>query len=81
MRMKTKSAKSVRRRKMSRKRFVEMTVEELTAIDNSQRYIIGRSDAFDHGKPETILEYWEREEPSNNELVSIIKNILNRMIT
>ena len=62
-----------------RKRFYEMTNEELTELDNSERYTKGRAAAFDHGLPETILEYWERQEPNDSELRAIVKNILGDM--
>lgn len=61
---------------MTRKRFSEMTVEELEAYDASDRYVAGRADAFDHGNSETILEYWDRDEPSDAELRAIIRNML-----
>ena len=62
---------------MPRKRFADMTDAELEAYDASDRYTCGRRDAFDHGKPETILKYWEREEPTLEELCTIVKNLLS----
>jgi hypothetical protein len=62
-----------------RKRFNEMSLAELEALETSERYAKGRSDAFYHGNPDTVLEYWEREEPTDTELRVIIKNILYRM--
>lgn len=64
---------------MPRKRFSEMTVAELEAYEQTERYSEGREMAFDRGNPETILEYWEREEPTDTELRIIIKNILYRI--
>jgi hypothetical protein len=64
---------------MARKRFSEMSVAELEAIDNSDRYLRGRADAFDHGNPETVLDYWHRETPDDTELRAIVKNILERL--
>lgn len=64
---------------MSRKSWREMSDAELEAIDNVYAYTRGRADAFDHGKPETILEYLDREDPSKEELLVIIRNILTRM--
>lgn len=62
-----------------RKRFHEMSVQELTAYEQSQAYRVGRADTFDHGNPETILEYWDREEPSHQELLTIVRNLLGRI--
>lgn len=65
---------------MARKRFREMTATELDAFDASDRYRRGREDAFDHGNPDTVLEYWERAEPTDAELRVIIKNVLQRLM-
>lgn len=62
-----------------RKRFSEMTLEELQALEQSENYIRGRRDAFDHGNPDTVLEYWNHEEPTDEELRVILKNILYRL--
>lgn len=62
-----------------RKRVREMTTEELMAEDRRSSYVVGRSDAFHYGKPESILKYWEAEEPTEVELHVIIRNILGRI--
>jgi hypothetical protein len=62
-----------------RRRFSEMSAEELTAYDQSASYARGRADAFDHGKPETIDEYWEREEPSDAEVRVILRNVVRQL--
>ena len=64
---------------MPRKRFEDLTVEELMAYEQTEMYARGRSDAFDHGKCETILEYWNRDEPTDDELRSIVKNLVAKM--
>jgi hypothetical protein len=63
-----------------RKRMEDMSTEELLAYERSANYRIGRSDAFDHGNPETILEYWERDEPTDVELRAIVRNLLKRAV-
>lgn len=65
---------------MPRKRYSEMSLEELMAEDARTSYEHGRADAFDHGKPETVLRYWEQQEPSDDELRIIVKNLLERMV-
>lgn len=64
---------------MKRKRFYEMSVDELNAYDQSESYRTGRADAFDHGNPETILEYWGRDAPTHDELLVIVRNMLSRL--
>ena len=64
---------------MPRKRYSEMALEELMQEDAKDNYERGRADAFDHGKPETVLWYWEQEEPTDEDLRSIVKNMLRRM--
>lgn len=63
----------------NRKRFADMTLAELEAYDQTDSYQRGRADAFDHGEPSTVLEYWGREEPNDAELRLIVKNILQKM--
>lgn len=64
---------------MSRKRFADMTLSELEAYEEGERYQTGRKDAFNHGNPETIIEYWDRDAPNHDELLIIVRNILSRM--
>lgn len=71
-------------RRAGRKRFEDMSLEELQAYERTENYRIGRADAFDHGNPETILEYWERgaptyDEPTYDELLVIVRNLLGRI--
>lgn len=63
----------------NRKRFSEMTMKELQEYEDTQSYHRGRSDAFGHGNPETIKEYWDRSAPTHDELLLIVRNILNRL--
>lgn len=62
-----------------RKRFHEMSVAELQAYEQTANYRTGRADAFDHGNPETVLEYWEREAPNHDEPLAIVRNLLGRV--
>jgi hypothetical protein len=62
-----------------RKRISEMSDAELIVYEQSENYRIGRTDAFDHGNPETVLEYWERDAPTHDELLSIVRNLLRRV--
>lgn len=55
-----------------------MSISELEAYDQSERYRTGRQDAFDRGNPETILEYWDRDAPNHDELLAVVRNILSR---
>lgn len=57
----------------------KMSLEELMAIDRETSRREGRADAFDHGNPETVIRYWNDQEPSLEELYVIIRNILERM--
>lgn len=57
----------------------EPTMAELEVEDKAERYRTGRADAFDHGKPETILRYWAMYKPTTEELHTIIRNMLDRM--
>lgn len=57
----------------------EPTMAELEVEDKAERYRTGRADAFDHGKPETILRYWGMYSPTTEELHTIIRNMLDRM--
>ncbi len=61
-----------------RKRFEDMSIDELLAYEQSSGYAIGRAAAFDYGNPATILEYWTRDEPSHSELLAIVRNLLRR---
>jgi hypothetical protein len=63
---------------VGRKRFYEMSVSEMQAYEQSEQYRVGRADAFSHGNPETVLEYWDREEPTYAELTTIVRNLLGR---
>lgn len=63
-----------------RKRFDDMSTDELLAYERSENYRIGRADAFNHGNPETILEYWERDAPTHDELLAIVRNLLRRVV-
>ena len=63
-----------------RPNYREMDLAQLEAIDHDDRIRTGRADAFDHGKPETILKYWdEYGEPNPSELRTIVRNILERL--
>lgn len=62
-----------------RKRFEDMSVAELQDYEQTDAYTVGRRDAFDHGNPETILEYMERDAPTYDELVAIVRNLLGRV--
>ena len=58
----------------------EYTFAELEEQDRINRSRIGRQDAFDHGKPATILRYWESgRDPDNEELRVIVRNILHML--
>lgn len=63
----------------NRKRFADMSDAELIEYERTENYRIGRADAFDHGNPETILEYWDRGAPEYAELLSIVRNLLGRV--
>lgn len=65
-------------RNRRRKRFYDMTPEELQAYEASDQYRVGRTDAFDHGSNETIFEYWDRDAPNYEELLTIVRNLLKR---
>lgn len=62
-----------------RKRFSEMSLEELQAYEVSENYRTGRADAFSHGSFETIMEYWDMSAPTYDELLSIVRNLLGRL--
>jgi len=62
-----------------RKRFEDMSTAELLEYEKTERYAHGRADAFNHGTPATIKEYWNQEAPTPAELLEIVYNLLGRV--
>lgn len=62
----------------NRKRCVDMSLAELEAIDRAENALRGREEAFSHGEPVAILLYWYRHPPSDDELLIIVRNMLER---
>lgn len=60
------------------KRSNYMTTEELIAAEGQREVRIARQEAFDSGDASEVLEQWDTDPPSYEELLAIVRNMLVR---